>query len=207
VSNGFAKNLINISGHNQSSERKRMICLWKEGKVADVLFGVVVPSLVALLIIGVAMVSTPSLIGLKYPLLEAIVVVGVPMLIGLIWNQWAGGASGFLLGSLYGLYFSDQLYSAQGRGDISLLGNLVSAMLIGYIAGALNKRSSNYRMMLFAGVTSGIMGSLLLVLVAVFSPILGEVSVGEIVLIFLPRILAGVLVPIIAMAFLRHEKK
>lgn len=181
-----------------------MVHNWKERKVAEVVFGIVVPSLVALLIVGVAMVSSPSLIGLKYPLLEAIVVVGVPMLIGLIWNQWAGGASGFLLGSLYALYYSDQLYAAQGRGDISLLGNLVSAMLIGYIAGALNKRSDNYRRMLVAGVTSGIMGSLLVLLVGLFSPILGEASVSGVVLVFLPRILAGVLVPLIARAFLRH---
>jgi multisubunit Na+/H+ antiporter MnhG subunit len=173
-------------------------------KLSDIVYGIVVPSVVALVIIGVAMVSNPSLIGVKYPLLEAIVVVGVPMLLGLIWNQWAGGASGFLLGSLYALYYSDQLYAFQGRGDISLLGNLVSAMLIGYIAGALNKRSDNYRRMLIAGVTAGSMGSLLVVLVGQFSPILGEASVGGVVLVFLPRILAGVLVPLIARAFLRH---
>jgi hypothetical protein len=153
------------------------------------------------------MVSTPSLIGLKYPLLEAIVVVGVPMLIGLIWNQWAGGASGFLLGSLYALYYADQLYASQGRADISLIGNLVSAMLIGYIAGALNKRSDNYRRMLVAGVVSGIMGSLMVLFVGQFSPILGEATVGGVVLAFLPRILAGLIVPLIARAFLKHRVK
>jgi len=181
-----------------------MVHSQKGSKFSDIVYGVVVPSLVALLIVGVAMVSTPSLIGLKYPLLEAIVVVGVPMLLGMIWNRWAGGASGFLLGSLYALYYSDQLYAAQGRADISLLGNLVSAMLIGYIAGALSKRSTSYRRMLIAGVTSGTMGSLLVLLVGQFSPILGEVSVDGVVLAFLPRILAGVLVPLIARAFLRH---
>jgi len=180
---------------------------WSEWKLGDIIYGIAIPTIVALLIVGVSMVSTPSLIGLKYPLLEAIVVVGVPMLLGLIWNQWAGGASGFLLGSLYALYYSDQLYAAQGRGDISLLGNLVSAMLIGYIAGALNKRSDNYRRMLIAGVTSGIMGSLLVLLVGQFSPILGEASVGGVVLVFLPRILAGVLVPLVARAFLQHRAK
>ncbi len=177
---------------------------WKEGKIGELIFGIIIPSLVALLIVGVAMVSTPSLIGLKYPLLEAIVIVGVPMLIGLIWNQWAGGASGFLLGSLYALYYSDQLYASQGRVDISLLGNLVSAMLIGYIAGALSKRSISYRKMLFAGVISGIMGALLVVFVGQFSPILGETTADGIVLAFLPRVLAGIIVPFIARAFLRH---
>jgi hypothetical protein len=177
---------------------------WGAWKLGDVILGVVIPTIVALLIVGVSMVSTPSLIGLKYPLLEAIVIVGVPMLIGLIWNQWAGGASGFLLGSIYVLYYADQLYAAQGRSDISLLGNLVSAMLIGYIAGALNKRSDNYRRMLAAGIISGIMGSLLVVFVGQFSPILGEANVLGILLTFLPRVLSGIVVPFIARAFLRH---
>lgn len=185
--------------HSEKTTQK-----WSEWKVGDIIYGIAIPTIVALLIVGISMISTPSLIGLKYPLLEAIVIVGVPMLIGLIWNQWAGGASGFLLGSLYVLYYADQLYAAQGRSDISLLGNLVSAMLIGYIAGALNKRSDNYRRMLIAGITSGIMGSLLVLLVGQFSPILGGASAGGILLTFLPRILAGVLVPLIARAFLRH---
>jgi len=176
-------------------------------KFSDIVYGIIIPTIVALLIVGVSMVSTPSLIGLKYPLLEAIVVVGVPMLIGLIWNQWAGGASGFLLGSLYALYYADQLYASQGRADISLIGNLVSAMLIGYIAGALNKRSDNYRRMLVAGVVSGIMGSLMVLFVGQFSPILGEATVGGVVLAFLPRILAGLIVPLIARAFLKHRVK
>lgn len=177
---------------------------WREGKVGELVFGIIIPSLVALLIIGVALISAPSLIGLKYPLLEAIVIVGVPMLIGLIWNQWAGGASGFLLGSLYALYFSDQLYASQGSTDISLLSNLVSAMLIGYVAGALSKRSTSYRRMLAAGVISGSMGALLVVFVGQFSSILGGITLGGALLAFLPRVLAGAIVPFIARAFLRH---
>ena len=183
---------------------KNLAHRWREGKVSELIFGILVPSLVALLIVGVAMISTPSLIGLKYPLLEAIVIVGVPMLIGLIWNQWAGGASGFLLGSLYALYYSDQLYASQGSGDISLIGNLVSAMLIGYIAGALSKRSTSYRRMLTAGVISGSIGALLVVFVGQFSPILGGITLSGALLAFLPRVLAGVIVPFIARAFLRH---
>ena len=176
---------------------------WGEGKVAEVMFGIVVPSFVAFLIIGVSMLSTPSLVGLKYPLLEAVVIIGVPMLIGFIWNQWAGGASGFLLGSLYALFYSDQLYAAQGSADISLLGNLVSAMLMGYIAGALGKRSTNVRRLMFAGVTSGLMGSVLIIVVSQFSPIIGTSAYGTL-LIFLPRILAGFIVPFIARSFLQH---
>lgn len=176
----------------------------REGKVADVIFGVVIPTLVAFLIVGVSLASTPALIGLKYTLLEAIVVVSIPMLLGLIWNRWAGGASGFILGSLYALYYSDQLYAAQGGGDISLLSNLVSAMLIGYVAGALGKHSSSYRRMAFAGIIAGLAGSLLLFVASQFSPILGGDAFGAL-LIFLPRVLAGLIVPLVAKAFLRHK--
>jgi len=78
---------------------------WKDWKSKDLIFGVIVPTIVAFLIVGIAMSSSVAAIALKYILLEAIVVVAVPMLIGLVWNQWAGGASGFLMGSLYTLFF------------------------------------------------------------------------------------------------------
>jgi hypothetical protein len=180
---------------------------WNEWKFGDLIFGVVVPTIVAFLIVGLSMQSSPGAIGLKYILLEAIVVVGVPMLIGLIWNQWAGGATGFLMGSLYTLYFADQVYASQGSGDISLLGNLVSAMLIGYVAGALNKRSDSYKRMLIAGVTAGIVGSLIVVFTSNFSSILGPATLEGSALTFVPRVLAGVLVPLVGRAFLRHSNK
>jgi len=178
---------------------------WNEWKSKDLVFGVIVPTVVAFLIVGISILSAPAAIALKYTLLEAIVVVGVPMLIGLVWNQWAGGATGFLLGSLYTLYFADQLYVTQGRGDISLVGNLASAMLIGYIAGALNKRSDSYKRMLVAGVAAGIMGSLIVVFASNFSSILGPTSPEGAVLSFVPRVIAGIVVPLVARAFLQHE--
>jgi ABC-type cobalamin transport system permease subunit len=184
---------MNKTGHN-----------WNEWKFKDLIFGVIVPTIVAFLIVGVSMSSSAAAIGLKYILLEAIVVVGVPMLIGLVWNQWAGGASGFLMGSLYALYFADQVYSSQGSGDISLLGNLVSAMLIGYVAGALNKRSDSYKRMLIAGVAAGIVGSFVVVFTSNFSSILGPAIIGGSVTSFLPRVLAGIIVPLVARAFLRY---
>ena len=182
----------------------RTVQSWNEWKSKDLVFGVIVPTIVAFLIVGVSMQSAPAAIALKYTLLEAVVVVGVPMLVGLVWNQWAGGASGFLLGSLYTLYFADQLYATQGRGDISLVGNLVSAMLIGYVAGALNKRSASYKRMLIAGVTAGIMGSLIVVFASNFSSILGPTTVEGAVLSFVPRLIAGLIVPLVARAFLQH---
>lgn len=180
---------------------------WKQWKVTDIIYGIVIPFVIGLLIIAVSMVSSPSLVGLKYPLLEAIVIIGVPMLIGLIWNQWAGGASGFLLGSLYTLYYADQLYATRGYSDLSLIGNLVSAMLIGYTAGALSKRSDNYKRMIIAGITAGIMGSFIILVCNQFSTIVENPGVGGAVLVILPRILAGVIVPLVARAFLRQSAK
>ena len=77
-------------------------------------------------------------------------------------------------------------------------------MLIGYIAGALGKRSTNVCRLMFVGVTAGLMGSVLVVVVSQFSPIIGTSASGTL-LIFLPRILAGFIVPFIARAFLLHE--
>jgi uncharacterized membrane protein YeaQ/YmgE (transglycosylase-associated protein family) len=111
------------------------------------------------------------------------------------------------MGSLYTLYFADQVYASQGSGDISLLGNLVSAMLIGYVAGALNKRSDSYKRMLIAGVTAGIVGSLIVVFTSNFSSILGPATLEGSALTFVPRVLAGVLVPLVGRAFLRHSNK
>jgi len=98
-----------------------LINYFKDSKIGDLVFGIVVPPLVAFLILGISLASASSLVALKYTLLEAILVVSIPMLIGLVWNRWAGGASGFLLGSLYSLYYSDQLYAAQGVGEIVCL--------------------------------------------------------------------------------------
>ena len=54
--------------------------------------------------------------------------------------------------------------------DISLLGYLVSAMLVGYIAGALNKRSFSLSKMLISGIIAGLVGSLFLFLTYQVSP-------------------------------------
>lgn len=174
--------------------------------VKDAVFGVAAPTVVAVLIVYVSTLSTPALVGLKYPLLEAIVIVGVPMVIGLIWNQWAGGASGFIMGSFYALYYADQLYAAQGVTDVSLLGNLVSAMLIGYIAGALNKQSDSYKKMLISSVTAAIMGSLIILWVNQASSIVNNPGLSGVTLVVLPRIAAALLVPLIAQKFLKHRK-
>lgn len=182
-------------------------------KMGDILFGVVVPVVVALLILAWPTVISSALLNIdpSYALnaifvdgfVEAVMLVGVPMFFGLLWNQWAGGASGFLLGSIYALYWSVQY---QGFGysptDISLLGYLVGAMLTGYIAGSLSKGSTKFRRMLVAGISAGIIGGLLQFLAAYISPIGMVTDIPYVLFItLLPRIIYGVIVPLLAMVF------
>ena len=195
-----------------------MTSSWKEWKRGDIIFGIVVPTVVALLIIAFPTAISSALLDIdpSYTLNailvdglgEAILIVAVPMFAGLIWNQWAGGGTGFLLGSIYALYVND-MYAAAGTytpmgtvGDISNLGYVVCAMLTGYIAGALNKGSYSFRRMLIAGLVSGIIGGLFLLWTQIISPFGMVTDIPYNVFItFLPRIIYGVVIPIFATVF------
>jgi len=71
---------------------------------------------------------------------EGLLSCGIPIFLGLAWNRWAGGASGFLLSVLFvvgmGVY-----YGADFVPGMDWLGVIVSGMLVGYIAGALMESS------------------------------------------------------------------
>jgi len=132
---------------------------WTDWKLNDIIYGIILPCIVAFLIIifpfeisKILAEVDPSLALnaiLVDGLAQAILIVGIPLFAGLIWNQYAGGAAGFLLGSIYALYVNDT-YAAYAfldpagafnnmmmlAGSIAILGYVVSAMLIGYIAGA-----------------------------------------------------------------------
>lgn len=182
-------------------------------KPSDILYGVIVPCIVALLIVVfpfyLGPILDPTLRAiLVHGLGEAILIIGVPMLFGLIWNQWAGGASGFLLGSVYALYVNDAFAAAQAFtpegmiGDISTLGYVICAMLTGYIAGALNRGSFSFKRMLGAGLTAGIIGGLFLLWTQLISPF-GMVTdvYYNLFINLLPRVIYGVVIPIIAKVF------
>ena len=57
------------------------------------------------------------------------IVLGIPLVLGLLWNKWAGGAAGFIMGGMYyvasaGLYTG--YYAASSAhynffGDMSML--------------------------------------------------------------------------------------
>jgi len=96
-------------------------------KVADILYGLVIPVLIAILIIAFPAVIRPAL-DATFPAgnpitgegasdlayitvilthgFAAMIVFGIPLLFGLIWNKWAGGGVGFLTGSLYYISFA-----------------------------------------------------------------------------------------------------
>jgi hypothetical protein len=184
---------------------------WKEWKLSDILFGIIVPTVVASLIIIFPMWLGPAVSDFDETLSiifvdglgEAILIVAIPMFLGLLWNQWAGGASGFLLGSVYALYQNDQYVAYQYQwNDVSVLGYLICAMLTGYIAGALNKGSYSFRRMLIAGLVAGMMGGLILFWTFIISPLGMATDVPYTLFItFLPRIIYGVIVPIFATVF------
>jgi len=67
---------------NQMENTEKTIHNWNDWKFGDLIFGVVVPTIVAFLIVGVALLLPSALIGLKYSLLEAIVIVGARALLG-----------------------------------------------------------------------------------------------------------------------------
>jgi hypothetical protein len=187
---------------------------WKDWKKTDIFYGIIAPLIVVLAIVGLSVLnsligyseSTGFIIGITMQILELTVIVAVPLLLGLVWNRWAGGASGFLMGSLYSLYWADMFRGGGtsgfnfGFGTI-LLAYTLSPMLIGYMAGALNKRSEDFRRMVLSGVTATAIGGVLLFGIFQLSPSNVVTGWDGFLLNVLPRILCGVLIPVIAKVF------
>jgi hypothetical protein len=187
---------------------------WRDWKLSDIIYGVVVPVIVVLVIVGLSrlgsifgMGSFGFVIGIISGIEEMVVIVGVPMLLGLVWNRWAGGASGFIVGSLYALYWADQFNRSYttgfhvGAGTL-LLGYVVSAMFIGYTAGALNKRSEDFKRMIISGLIAGTIGGLLLFGTFQLSPVNVVTGLEGFLLTVLPRVACGVIIPVIAKVFM-----
>jgi hypothetical protein len=187
---------------------------WKDWNRSDIVYGIVVPVIVVLLIVAISQLGRlfeggfGVITGITMELQELVVIVAVPLMLGLVWNRWAGGASGFLVGSLYALYWADSYHSSfagggrvVGYGTV-LLGYIVSAMLIGYMAGALNKRSDNLRRMLIVGVTSATVGGVLLFVVFQLSPANVVTGTDGFLLTVVTRTACGVIIPIIAKVFM-----
>ena len=200
---------------------------WTDWKLNDIIWGIIVPVIVAFLIIIFPMELRPILSdidpGGTLPAIfvdglgEAILTVGIAMFAGLIWNKWAGGGAGFITGSIYALYVNDT-FAAAGLmspetwmvAEISNLGYVICAMLTGYIAGALNRSSFSFRRMLIAALVGATIGGLFLIWTQLISPFgmvtsdalfTGNLGENVLFLTFLPRIIYAILIPILVTVF------
>jgi hypothetical protein len=183
----------------------------------DILFGIVLPIIIVLVIIWfplnerwlASLTQDGSLQGIfVFGVQEVIMIVFVPLLAGLMWNRWAGGATGFLLGSIYALWYG--LYGSMSPSwvhNMGLLGYLLSSMLIGYMAGALNQKSAKLSRLLFSGFVSAFAGGLFLFFTEQQAhPLLVYGEYGFFVTMT-PRIIFGIVTPLAVWAVLRHQAK
>jgi hypothetical protein len=197
----------------------------------NILWGFVIPLIIGIVIVLFPAVLRPALDswfppatmtteGSPYAFITVIfthgialmVVLGVPLFLGLVWSKWAGGAAGFVMGTLYYIAFAGYniQFSIINYGsslnlyaDPSFIGNyIVGGILVGYIAGALNNKSMRIKRMIGAGLTAAIT-------VGVFQFVLNyTISFGAwmtqgdpgfaLFTTMLPMIILGILVPIIA---------
>lgn len=200
-------------------------------KLADIFYAIVIPIILVLLIFVLAVYVNVS--GTYHVLgqgaiaviltqgFSQMIVLGIPLVLGLLWNKWAGGAAGFIMGGMYyvasaGLYtgyYTSYNPPQNFFGDISMLFYLVNAVIIGYMAGALNNKSTNFKRMLGAGLTASIITAVIQVLLnytVSLAPArsmavglwtdttLGVAGLYGFVLAFVPSIALGIIVPIIA---------
>jgi hypothetical protein len=216
-------------------------------KLKDIGYGFLIPVIVAILIVIFPAVLRPALdswfpppdmatgaAGSSYAFITVIFTHGfalivcfvIPVILGLILNKWAGGAAGFLLGTLYYVSYAGYYVAENARNfltyviadptvantkamlpnlyaDPSFIGAyIVGGLIIGYMAGALNNGSYNFKRMLGAGLTAGLT-------VGLFTYILNyTVAYGawmtrgdpwfSLFTTMLPMILLGIIGPVVA---------
>ncbi len=217
-------------------------------KLADILYGLIVPLIIGIVIILFPAVLQPVLDqvfppsnmltndpGSPYAFITVIlthgfssmVILAIPLILGLTWNKWAGGAAGFLMGTLYYVAFAGyntsysidiakQFYSATNDpnvfiqslppnlyADPSFIGNwIVGGILIGYIAGGLSGGSMSFKRMLFAGLTASITVAVLqfvLNITVASGAWMAQGNLGfALFTVMLPGVLLGIIGPVIA---------
>ena len=196
-------------------------------KLSTIFDGIIIPLILVLLIYVLAVYVN---VGGQYHVLgqdvlgviltngfAQMIIMGVPLVLGLLWNKWAGGAAGFVMGGMYYVASAGQyngLYSSMGItnynffGDISMLFYLVNAVIIGYMAGSLNNGSSNFKRMLGAGLTASIITAVIQSYLNYTVSLEPGRNMAQqswatdplmaVVINFVPSIALGVIVPILA---------
>jgi hypothetical protein len=212
-----------VKRKNERSEDK--MASWTDWKLNDIIYGIILPVIAAFLIV-IFPTEIANLLGEVDPtyglnailvdgLGEALLVTAIPLFAGLIWNKWAGGGAGFILGSIYALYVNDvyaalaaasgftQAVSPMGMvGDITNLGFVVSAMLVGFMSGALNRGSYSFKRMVVAALIAGAFASLFQLWVGVISPISMATDIPYVgFTILLPKLIYGFIIPIFVTLF------
>ena len=148
-------------------------------KLSHIFAGIVIPIILLVLIFVLAVYVNP---GGAFAVLGAdnviaviltsgfaeMIILGVPLVLGLLWNKWAGGAAGFIMGGMYYLASAGHYNGLFGTmagynyyGDISMLFWIVYGVIIGYMAGALCNGSTNFKRMLLSGLTASIIISVI----------------------------------------------
>jgi hypothetical protein len=201
-------------------------------KLKDLFDGIVIPIILVLLIFFLAIyinvtgefhiIGSGNVIGVILTTgFAQMIVLGIPMILGLLWNKWAGGAAGFIMGGMYyvasaGLYtgyYAGFTPAYNFYGDMSMLGYLVNAVVIGYIAGSLNHGSTNFKRMLGAGLTAAIITAVIQTFLNLNfalkasrdmavaqwadTSIFGIAGAYGFILSFVPSIALGIIVPIL----------
>jgi hypothetical protein len=196
------------------------------------LWGLIIPLIIGIVIVLFPAVLRPALDswfppatmanpnGSPYAFLTAIfthgfalmVVLGVPLFLGLNWSKYAGGAAGFLMGTLY--YIANAGYNIQYSiinygsspnlyADPSFIGAyIVGGILIGYIAGALNNKAFSFKRKLGASLTASLtvgMFTFILNYTVSFAAWMTQGNPGfALFTAMLPMIILGIIVPIIS---------
>ncbi|MEJ2271848.1 MAG: hypothetical protein P8X91_05105 [Candidatus Bathyarchaeota archaeon] len=189
---------------------------WKDWNRNDIIYGIIAPILGILLIVGISKLDTffgggfNVITGIVMQLEELLIIVSIPLLLGLVWNKWAGGASGFIMGAFYALYWADSYRSSFSGlifgANTILLGYVLSPILIGYMAGAMNKRSENFMRMIITGLFATTIGGILLFGIFHLSPINVVTGIDGFLITVLTRTACGVIIPIIAKVFMWYER-
>lgn len=171
---------------------------WKKWTKSDLIYGIILPIIAVFVIVLISKLQAiiggePGIVlGLTMELFELVVIVCVPLALGLLWNQWAGGATGFLMGSFYALYWSSAYHGMAGSGTL-LLAYILSSMLIGYMAGALNRRSDDFKRILISAIIASIIGGVVLFIIFQMSPANIVTGIVGLTLNVLARIIAAIL--------------
>jgi hypothetical protein len=208
-------------------------------KLSDILYGFIVPMILVLLIFVLAVYVNPTgsyaVLGSDEGLgvtiaviltqgFTQMIVLGIPLVLGLVWNKWAGGAAGFIMGGAYYLavagnstatYMSyaiqwgtEMVFPYNFFGDMAMLFYLVNAVIIGYMAGALSGGSTNFKRLLGAGLTASLTTTLIQLFMNYQYALepsrqmaidMWNGSLGYALFIsFVPSLALGVIVPILA---------